>query len=623
MEEGMSKDYLLADAPGGMAARTVSAAKAAHIVQLYEHDDYLLDRVARHVLDGLAGGEAAVVIATATHLAALEVRLRAAGIDVVGNTARGLFVALDAAETLARFMVLGRLDEASFRRVVGEVVARAAEAAPARRVSAFGEMVALLWADGREEAAIELERLWNGLIDAQPLRLLCAYPIEVIDSKAEGQHFLDVCALHGAVIPAESFTTLESSENRSRLVGQLQQKARALEVQVAARRELQRSLEHRERELAESNRRKDEFLAMLSHELRNPLGAISSAVGLLGEAGSGDDRVIRAQAVIGRQVSHLVRLVDDLLDVSRLQAGKIALALQPTDLKAIAEQALLGLAQAGRAGAHKITIEAQPAPVMGDPARLEQVITNVLDNALKYTPDGGRIDVRVGREGQRAVVRVRDTGIGVAADRLPHIFDMFVQVDQPVDRSRGGLGLGLALVRQLVDLHGGSVRAVSEGPGAGTEIVVDLPLRLSVVPERKPAAGPALRGPKRRIVLVEDHADARESLRLLLEAWGHEVHDAADGVSGCELVLALKPDVALVDIGLPGMDGYQVARAIRAHPGGQSIRLVALTGYGKQQDRGRAEEAGFDTHLVKPVQGPALLRELETLDPGPGPARSG
>jgi CheY-like chemotaxis protein/two-component sensor histidine kinase len=312
--------------------------------------------------------------------------------------------------------------------------------------------------------------------------------------------------------------------------------------------------------------------------------------------------------IITRQVRHLARLVDDLLDVARVTSGRVELQNQVVDLGALVERYAMSLAPSDSATHRELEVSTVSAAVEGDPARLEQIVTNLVDNALKYTPPGGHVWVSVTRTVEQAVLRVRDDGVGIPADVLPRIFDLFVQADRSLDRSRGGLGLGLTLVKQLVSLHGGRVSAHSEGPQKGSEFVVELPLAatpLSPVAEPVPSVDPR----PRRVLIVEDHEDARESLRLLLATEGHCVMTAKDGAEGLDRLRQWRPDVALVDVGLPGLDGYAVARATRADPETRDVFLVALTGYGLAADRQRVSEAGFALHLVKPVSREAL-REL-------------
>ena len=353
------------------------------------------------------------------------------------------------------------------------------------------------------------------------------------------------------------------------------------------------------RDAADANRAKDEFLATLSHELRNPLGAIANAVAALERRSSAEESAARLRGIIHRQTHHLTRLVDDLLDVARATAGKIALTRQPLDLSEVAGGCVRTLRESGRARRHRLTFRAESVIVSADPTRLAQVITNMLDNAVKFTPSGGTVDVDVLREGQEAVCRVSDTGVGIAPEMLSRVFDLFTQVEQPLDRSVGGLGVGLTLSRRLVEMHGGTIAAASEGHGRGAQFTVRLPVETAGTPPPPPAViGPDR---SRSILIVEDNEDSRESLRLLLESLGHRVIEAGDGQHGLALALHHRPEVVLIDLGLPGLDGYEVARALRASPSGSSTALIALTGYGQADDRRRSKEAGFDAHLVKPV----------------------
>jgi len=377
----------------------------------------------------------------------------------------------------------------------------------------------------------------------------------------------------------------------------------------ARMRERREEAEALARSLREETRAKDEFLAMLGHELRNPLGTLSNAVAVL-ERLEGDETMRHVVAIIGRQTSHLARLVDDLLDVARATSGKVDLQRRTVELHALAGRCLDALAQAGRTERHDVGLEGGPVHVHADPARLEQVVNNLLDNALKYTPPGGRIRVTTEVVGDAAVLRVRDSGQGIRTDLLGRVFDLFVQEAQSLDRSRGGLGLGLALVKRLVELHGGVVAAWSAGPGQGSEFTVRLPA--AAVPAGEAAGAEGAARPMvvpRRVLVVEDSPDARQSLRLLLELAGHHVETCEDGPSGLAKLGAFQPDVALIDLGLPGMDGYAVARELRRRPDTRAIRLVAVTGYGQADDRRRALAAGFDQHVTKPVDA-TMLDEL-------------
>jgi signal transduction histidine kinase/ActR/RegA family two-component response regulator len=354
-----------------------------------------------------------------------------------------------------------------------------------------------------------------------------------------------------------------------------------------------------------ANRAKDEFLAMLGHELRNPLAAIGNAAQVLDRSGPLEAAAARASAVIHRQVRHLAGLVDDLLDAARVSSGKIVLRTAAVDLGAAAAR---GVANAP-APHHTVHVDARTVWIRADEVRLEQIIGNLLSNALRYTPAGGTIAVHAWADGDEAVLEVADTGAGIAPALLPRIFEPFVQGERTVDRTHGGLGLGLALVKRLVEMHGGHVSAASEGPGRGSTFTVRLPRIAPPVVDA--GAGPsAAKVPPRRILIVEDNADAREVLALSLTLEGHEVHEAVDGRTGLEAALRLTPDVVLLDVGLPGADGYEIARRLRATEAGRRMLLVALTGYGQADDRRRAMAAGFDIHLVKPVAPEHLVEAL-------------
>jgi PAS domain S-box-containing protein len=368
------------------------------------------------------------------------------------------------------------------------------------------------------------------------------------------------------------------------------------------------------RDAADANRAKDEFLATLSHELRNPLGAIANAVAALERRAGGDEATTRLRQIIYRQTHHLTRLVDDLLDVARAAAGKIPLDRRALDLSDVAGGCVRSVRESGRARRHRLTFRAESVIVNADPTRLAQIVANMLDNALKFTPSGGSIDVDVLREGQEAVLRVTDTGIGISPEMLPRVFELFAQAAQSLDRASGGLGIGLTLSRRLVEMHGGTIVATSEGPGQGAQFTVRLPVESAAIPKAPPPEPAADRS--RRILVVEDNDDARESLRLLLESLGHQVLEAGDGPHGLALALHHRPEVVLIDLGLPGMNGYEVARTLRERAPAEHMALIAVTGYGQADDRRRSKEAGFDAHLVKPVSPGVLSSLVASVDLG-------
>lgn len=347
---------------------------------------------------------------------------------------------------------------------------------------------------------------------------------------------------------------------------------------------------------------RDNFLAMLSHELRNPLAAISLAV----ESFDRQSAQSSEAAIIVRQTRHLAKLVDDLLDIARVTTGKISLHKADVDLADIAEHCTELMRPRAEARRLKLTTQiATPhACVQGDAVRLEQVVNNLLSNAIKYTPPGGEIEVSLETEGREAVLRVRDSGKGIAPEMLTRIWDMFTQAETTIDRTEGGMGIGLTLVKKLVELHGGSVRAYSRGRGSGSEFIVRLALveakGIAAKAASANAAAAAQSAAARRILVVEDNTDIRDLLRIKLRQLGHSVEVAEDGTKGLEKLLGNPPEIALVDIGLPGVDGYELARRVRAQLGG-SVYLIALTGYGQAEDRKQALDAGFDVHLTKPA----------------------
>jgi PAS domain S-box-containing protein len=370
-----------------------------------------------------------------------------------------------------------------------------------------------------------------------------------------------------------------------------------------------------EEALREADRRKDEFLAMLAHELRNPLAPIASSVQVLNLLGPRDARLQYARDTIDRQVRHLARLVDDLLDVSRLSTGKVKLRKERVELAAVLARAVETSRPLIDARRHELTVTVPEGPVWvdADATRLAQVVSNLLNNAAKYTEEGGRIALAVGWEGGEAVLRVRDSGVGIPADMLARVFDLFTQVDRGLDRAQGGLGIGLTLVKSLAEMHGGRVSAHSDGPGRGSEFVVRLPLAgcaPAVAGLGRDGPHPAApKPPPRRVLVVDDNVDAAESMALLLRAVGHEVRTAYDGLVALREAEALRPEVVLLDIGLPRLDGYEVARRLRQQEGGQEALVIALTGYGQEEDRRRAAAAGFDVHLVKPPD-PGAVQQL-------------
>ena len=397
-----------------------------------------------------------------------------------------------------------------------------------------------------------------------------------------------------AVSELGNVTLLERPVRLATLLSTVRTALRARERQYQIRRQLA--------ELRDADRRKDEFLATLGHELRNPLSPLLTSVELLKLGAPSDPNVKRAIAVMQRQAGHLVRLVDDLLEVSRITRGLIEVQHEPVELSEIIAAAVETSRPAIEASEHRLNVDmaGEPLIVRGDSVRLTQVFANLLNNAAKYTDPGGTIDLAVRGTRRMALITVRDTGIGIERENLSSVFDMFTQVSRSDRRTQGGLGIGLTLVRSLVALHGGSVTASSEGPGYGSTFEVRLPLEVAQAPSRSATNGHK-RFAGRRVLVVDDNQDAIETLQTLLESLGATVAVAGNGREALVQFERFGPDAVLLDIGMPGMDGYEVARRIRALPAGSATPLIAVTGWGQQDDIRRCFEAGFDHHLVKPL----------------------
>ena len=424
---------------------------------------------------------------------------------------------------------------------------------------------------------------------------------------------------------AAANTTLQAEKTREletlnrvlqRANTELEQANRTLQSEVAERTRVEQALKA-------ADRHKDEFLAMLAHELRNPLAPILNAVQLIRKKPVTDPQLLWSRDLIERQLRHLTRLVDDLLDVSRITRGKINLSRETVEVAELVARAVETVQPLIVERGHRLTLDVAPESirVFGDPLRLTQALGNVLSNAAKYTDSGGHISLTARLVDGEVEIRVRDSGIGIPADLQPMIFDMFTQLNHQTGRTQGGLGIGLALVRKLLEMHGGAVSAFSEGNGQGSEFLITLPVipdevnaangRAALASESEP--GGALPQVRRRILVADDNSDALESLATLLELSGHEVFSAANGALALESAERHLPEVALLDIGMPKLDGYEVARRIRAQPWGRRITLVALTGWGQESDRRRSGEAGFDSHLVKPLDLDKLTALLENL----------
>lgn len=814
-----------------------------HFVQFYENDEFLIDSVSDYVEAALREGNGSIVIATQDHRRAIELRLNESGVRAGEAIAQGRCLFLDALQTLDRFVVAGIPDRDRFFDVIGSQIAQLT--ARCRRVHAFGEMVALLWAEGNREGAIGLENLWNELGKVHSFSLFCAYPLSGFSDSNDTDHLSGVCGCHSRVVPCESYSAIDGAEERLEEITRLQQRAQALEAEISHRHAVESALSSRERELTdffenateglhkvgpdgtilwanqaecdllgyprseyigqpitrfhadadviadilvrlkrgeslknqparlrakdgsikhvlinssacfengvfaytrcftrdvtelkdaerdrallaaiiesshdaiigqkldgtitswnqgaeqlygystaeavgnsisllipddrlaeeaeivgriacgeriahfetcrrrkdgsevdvsltvspirdpngavvgasksardisdrkraelaliESNRRKDEFLATLSHELRNPLAPIRNAVETLRALGIQDEVAEECKDIIDRQVSLLTRLVSDLLDVSRISRGKIELRREAVNIASVIRNAVETSRPLIDDHQHTLTITLPKLPTFVDidPIRIAQVISNLLNNSVKYTEPGGRIHLKVTRSNDEAIIAVSDTGVGITAEDLPFVFDMFRQVDDPSSRGQGGLGIGLTIVRQLVEMHGGGVTATSEGRGKGSEFVVRLPLceppGLQVA-DAKPE--PAVL--RRKILVVDDNRDSGSTLAKLLSLKGHETRMAIDGLDAIQIAEEFRPDVILMDVAMPRMNGIDATWHIRQQPWGRDVRIVALTGWGQPDDIERSTAAGCCAHLVKPIDLTAL-----------------
>ncbi len=444
----------------------------------------------------------------------------------------------------------------------------------------------------------------------------------------------DAAAVARILDLAGNATVLERPTQAATLVSAVRTALRARQKQCQIRGYIAER-ERSEELLRASDRRKDEFLAVLAHELRNPLAPIRNAIQLLRLRGTDGRTVAQASEMMERQFGLLVRLVDDLMEVSRISRGKIELRLQPVDVAVVVRSAVEASRPLVEAAGHALETRLPETPLVieADPVRLAQVLANLLNNAAKYTRPGGRIWLDVGREGEEAVLSVRDTGIGIPPEMLARVFEMFAQIDPSMGRHPGGLGIGLTLVKQLVEMHGGSVEARSEGPDRGSEFVVRLPVGAGKgrtderradegraderrtgeeLAEREIRPMPPFR--KHRLLVVDDHPDSADSLGMLLRTLGADVRVAYDGISALEILDAFRPEAILLDVAMPGMDGHEVARRVRERADRRDVVLVALTGFGREEDVQRTRASGFDEHCVKPVDLARLKQLLVALD---------
>ena len=605
-----------------------------HFVQFYEADGFLLNSLSGFIGTAINSGDSAIVVATKAHRDGLNELLRANGLDVTNAVASGRYVSLDAAETLSRFMVDGLPEEARFNEVLGGVLASVTDGRS--RVRAFGEMVALLWGEGNYSGAIRLEELWNDLQRAYSFSLYCAYPMHGFSGENLAQPHDGVCTVHSRVLPAESYAGLANHDDRLRAIARLQQKARSLQAEIREREQVEERLrlalvgEQMARAEAETaNRMKDQFLATVSHELRTPLNAIIGWSHLLRSGNLDKGTATRALETIDRNAKSQAQLIEDILDVSRMITGKLRLNNDPVDIASVINAAIdsVQLAIDSKSLHLAVTLDPSARHTVGDSNRLQQVVWNLLSNAIKFTPSGGKIEVIVSRAGSHLQIRVSDRGQGISPEFLPFIFERFRQADGTTTRQHGGLGLGLAIVRHLIELHGGTIEAESAGEGQGATFTIRLPLGPSPDRARERKAGanlpatedaathftslPSLEDVK--VLLVDDDEDTLQILGVMLAESKAKVQTATSVAAALELLEWYRPDVVVSDLAMPGEDGYALISKLRALDCTETIPAVALTSYVRVEDRTRALSAGFNMFVPKPVQPEELITAIANL----------
>jgi signal transduction histidine kinase/CheY-like chemotaxis protein len=602
---------------GDLERRIVRLRQGDHLCLIYDRAAERMAALVPFLKRGLAAGERCLYLADDTTTDLAEEALLSEGIDVDRERERGALVLLTRRDGFLRD---GRFDPGAMTDLLRQAEQEALDDGFAG-LRVASEMSWCLGHAPGSERFLEYEALLNRFLDGSRSIGLCQYD----RSRFTPRVVYDILHTHPFAVLGEDVcpnvfyeppemvlgpTTVD--ERVDWMIAQLRQ-ARANERKLE---DLSRRLAQQRGALERADRAKEEFLGMLAHELRNPLGTISNAIEVLRIKGGGDETWTRAIDAAERQVHRQALLVDDLLEASRVTRGQVELHCERLDLAELVREVGEEYRATLDEGQRTLFLEGtdEPLPVWGDRQRLTQALSNLLENAFKYTSPGGSIRVRAGHATQgRAEVSIKDSGSGIAADVLPYVFEVFSQAEQSLDRSLGGLGVGLAVVKGLIDLHGGEVTARSEGEGKGSEFTLSLPLTSRVPAHVSESPEPIVVPEGRRILVVEDNPDAAATMRDFLELSGHEVELASSGADGVLAARLFHPEVVLCDIGLPGMDGFEVAAELRRDPSTADVQLIAVTGYGREEDRRRSKAAGFDLHLTKPVD-PAQLRQVLQQD---------
>ncbi|HEX9940388.1 MAG TPA: MEDS domain-containing protein [Thermoanaerobaculia bacterium] len=602
---------------GELERRIARLRQGDHLCLIYHSAAEQTAALVPFIKAGLAAGERCLFVGHGTSGRRLEHALAHADVDVTAECERGALVFLTQRE---HWLPQGRFDPGAMMDLLRQAEQQALDDGFSGLRATWNMGWVLEGAPGAERL-IEYEAHLNRFLTGSRTCALCRYsrdgsPATLIEDALQTHPLAvlgDQICRNSYYEPPDLVLGDRSPEERIDWMMAQIQRTRTNEQKLE---DVSQRLSQQRAALERADRAKDELLSMLAHELRNPLGTISNALQVLRLKGEGDETWKRAIDAAERQVLHQAMLIDDLLEASRVTRGQVELQCEGLDLGELVRDTVTGyqesFAKAGRT--LDLDLNGEPLLVRGDRLRLSQALSNLLDNAAKFTGPGGRISVRAARgaEGKRAEVTVRDNGAGIEPEELPYVFEVFTQGDHSLDRALGGLGVGLAVVKGLVEMHGGEVVARSEGPGKGSEFTFRLPLEPAAVetrPAEEEVAVAAAAPSARKILVVEDNPDAAATMRDFLELSGHEVELAASGADGVAAARQFHPEVVLCDLGLPGMSGYEVAAELRRDPATRSAKLIAVTGYGREEDRRRSKEAGFDLHLTKPVD-PAQLRAL-------------